>query len=65
MPLVRSDNWAIELWEAEEALLKDRDLKLSSAPGKRPREQAASSQLLALELDRFLKGEVTLEVTES
>ena len=65
MPLVRSDSWAIELWEAEEALLKDRDLKLSSVPGKRPREQALSSQLLALELDRFLKGEVTLEVTES
>ena len=61
-----SDNWAIELWEAEDALLKDRDLKLSSGPGKRPREQGVSSQLLAFEFDRGLKGEViTLEVTES
>ena len=61
-----SDNWAIEPWEAEDALLKDLDLKLSSGPGKRPSEQELSSQLLALELDRCLKGEViTLGVTES
>ena len=61
-----SDNCAIELWEAEDALLKDRDLKLSSGPGNRPSEQELSSQLLALELDRCLKGEViTLVVTES
>lgn len=61
-----SDNWAIELWEAEDALLKDRDLKLSSGPGKRPREPGVSSQLLALEFDRCLKGEViTLGATES
>ena len=66
IPLVSSDNWAIELWEAEDALLKDLDLKLSSGPGKRLSEQALSSQLLALEFDRCLKDEViTLGVTES